>query len=437
MGRGPRSVEKAKDTKTTLTRIASYFATYKTELIIVFILVVLVGRNQVAMIGLLQFNQANSFVFAAVPLFVFMGYLLIHSGLSDRIYKAVTPLVSFIPGGLLHTNVVGGAVFGACCGTSVAGAAAVGSVALPQLKMRNYDKQLSYGSLAAGGTMSAIIPPSIAFIVYGAWVQESVGALFIAGILPGILMTGLFMAYIAMRAIRNPAVAPRERVNTRELLRGLVDMLPIAILVLAVLGSIYAGIATPTEAAGMGGVVAIGISASYRRLTWPVLKASILDTVKVTCMVMILVIGAQFFAIGLSMLKIPAELSAWLIALPINKYAILGLIIAFYFVLGMFMEGAAIMLLSLPVTYPVMMGLGFSSVWFGVIVTMMIQVGLLTPPVGMDVFIIHKLSGERDMGNAIKGALPFMVLMLVTALLTIVFPEIATWLPSQMLGRAY
>ena len=403
----------------------------------VFILVVLVGRNQVAMIGLLQFNQANSFVFAAVPLFVFMGYLLIHSGLSDRIYKAVTPLVSFIPGGLLHTNVVGGAVFGACCGTSVAGAAAVGSVALPQLKMRNYDKQLSYGSLAAGGTMSAIIPPSIAFIVYGAWVQESVGALFIAGILPGILMTGLFMAYIAMRAIRNPAVAPRERVNTRELLRGLVDMLPIAILVLAVLGSIYAGIATPTEAAGMGGVVAIGISASYRRLTWPVLKASILDTVKVTCMVMILVIGAQFFAIGLSMLKIPAELSAWLIALPINKYAILGLIIAFYFVLGMFMEGAAIMLLSLPVTYPVMMGLGFSSVWFGVIVTMMIQVGLLTPPVGMDVFIIHKLSGERDMGNAIKGALPFMVLMLVTALLTIVFPEIATWLPSQMLGRAY
>ena len=403
----------------------------------VVILVFFVGRHQVAMIGILQFNQANSFIFAAVPLFVFMGYLLIHSGLSDRIYMAVTPLVSFIPGGLLHTNVVGGAVFGACCGTSVAGAAAVGSVALPQLKKRNYDKQLSYGSLAAGGTMSAIIPPSIAFIVYGAWVQESVGALFIAGILPGVLMTALFMGYIAIRAIRNPSVAPRERVNTRQLLWGLVDMLPIGILVLAVLGSIYAGIATPTEAAGMGGVVAIGISASYRRLTWPVLRASILDTVKVTCMVMILVIGAQFFAIGLSMLKIPSELSAWLIALPINRYAILGLIIVFYFVLGMFMEGAAIMLLSLPVTYPVMMGLGFSSVWFGVIVTMMIQVGLLTPPVGMDVFIIHKLSGERDMSNAIRGALPFMVLMLITALLTIIFPEIATWLPSQMLGRAY
>lgn len=403
----------------------------------IIILYFMVGGNQIAMVGLLQFNQANSFVFAAVPLFVFMGYLLIHSGLSDRIYKAVTPLVSFIPGGLLHTNVVGGAVFGACCGTSVAGAAAVASVALPQLKKRNYDRQLSYGSLAAGGTMSAIIPPSIAFIVYGAWVQESVGALFIAGIVPGILMTALFMLYITARAVKNPSVAPREVVDRRELLRGLVGMLPVALLVLAVLGSIYAGIATPTEAAAVGGVVALIISAGYKSLNWQVVKLSIMDTVKVTCMVMILVIGAQFFAMGLSMLKIPSAISAWLMGLPVNKYVVIGLIILFYFVLGMFMEGAAIMLMSLPVTYPVVMALGFSSVWFGVIVVMMIQVGLLTPPVGMDVFIVHKLSGEKDMSYAVKGALPFMVVMLLTAVITIVFPSIATWLPSQMMGRAY
>jgi C4-dicarboxylate transporter, DctM subunit len=403
----------------------------------VIILQFMVGGNQLALIGRLQFNAANSFVFAAVPLFVFMGYVLIHSGISDLVYKAVTPLVSFIPGGLLHTNVVGGAVFGACCGTSVAGAAAVGSVALPQLKKRNYDRALSYGSLAAGGTMSALIPPSLAFVVYGAWVQESIGALFLAGIVPGIIMTGLFMLYIVVRTLRNPSVAPREVVAARELLRGLMGMLPVVLIVAAVLGSIYSGLATPTEAASVGSVAALAVSAGYRRLNAQVVRNAVSDTVKVTCMVMILVVGAQFLAIGLSMLRVPSALSAWLVALPLSKYFILGLIIIFYIVLGMFMEGTAIMLMSLPIAYPVMMALGFSSVWFGVIVVVMIQVGLLTPPVGVAVFIIHKLSGETDMTCAIRGALPFMLLMLFTAVIITIFPAVATWLPSAMLGRPY
>lgn len=397
----------------------------------------MVGGGQMTLIGRLQFNVGNSFVFAAVPLFIFMGYVLIHSGISDLVYRAVSPLVSFMPGGLLHTNVVGGAVFGACCGTGVAGTAAVGSVALPQLKKRNYDRALSYGSIAAGGTMSALIPPSLALVVYGAWVQESIGALFLAGVLPGIVLTLLFMIYILARALKNPAVAPREVVGGREIVRGLFGMLPVALMVVAVLGSIYFGIATPTEAASVGGVASLAVSAVYKRLRWEVIHNAVMDTVKVTCMVMILVVGAQFFSTGLSMLRIPDALSSWLVALPVGKYVIVGLILIFYIVLGMFMEGTAIMLMSLPITYPVMMGLGFSSVWFGVVVVLMIQVGLLTPPVGVAVFIVHKLSGESDIGVSIKGALPFALLMLLGALVITAFPSVATWLPSVVLGRPY
>ena len=346
-------------------------------------------------------------------------------------------MVSFIPGGLLHTNVVGGAVFGACCGTTIAGTAAVGSVALPQLQKRNYDKKLTYGSLAAAGTMSALIPPSIGFIIYGAWVQESVGALFMAGIVPGVIMTLLFMCYMGTRAKLNPELAPKEKVALRELLRSLVGIFPVFAMILAVLGSIYLGVATPTEAAAIGGVAALIIGAAYRRLNWQVIKKSVMETVRLTSMVMILVVGAQFYAIGLSMLRLPSLLAEWLIALPVHSLVILVLVAIFYIILGMFMEGTAILLMTLPLTYPVMMSLGFGSVWFGVLVIILIQVGLLTPPVGMDVFIIHKLSGERDMTIAIKGALPFTVMMGMTAILITAFPTLATWLPSQMMGRRY
>jgi len=400
----------------------------------IFIFLFLIGDNQIAMLGRLQFNQANSFVLSAVPFFIFMGYVLINSGLSDMVYDSVTPLVSFIPGGLLHTNVVAGSVFGATCGTSTAGTAAVGALAIPQLRKRNYDKKLTYGSIAAGGTMSALIPPSLTFIVYGAMVNESVGKLFIAGILPGVLMTVLFMTYIATRAITNPAVAPKETVDKARLVRGLVGLLPVGLMVVLVLGAIYAGVATPTEAAAMGGVGALILAAGYKRLTWRVFKTTTLDTVKLTSMVMILVVGAIYFSMALSILRLPSMLTAWLVSLPFHRMTIFAFVIVFYIVLGMFMEGTAILLLSLPLTFPVAMSLGFDPVWFGVMVTVLIQVGLLTPPFGMDVFIVHKLSGDQDIVPAFRGAFPFMLLMLVTAVILMIWPDIATWLPSKMIG---
>lgn len=403
----------------------------------IIILVFMAGKGDIAMVGRLQFNMANSFVLGAVPLFIFMGYTLIHSRMSDLVYQAVTPLVSRIPGGLLHTNVVAGAIFGATCGTSTAGTAAVATVAIPQLRMRKYDKQLTYGSVAAGGTMSALIPPSLAFIVYGSTVGESIGALFIGGVIPGVIMTLLFMTYIGIRAIINPHVAPREDVAGMELLRSLLYILPVILLATVVLGSIYLGIATPTEAAAVGMVSAVILSAAYRRLNWEMMRKTIVDTVRLTCMVMLLVVGAQFFAMGISMLGLPTKMTAFFVALPVHRLVVFSFVIVLYIVLGMFMEATAIILMTLPLTYPLAIGLGFGGVWFGVVLTVLIQVGLLTPPFGMDVFITHQISGEKDMVPAIKGAIPFALIMLVVVGLLIVFPKLATWLPSTMLKRRY
>jgi C4-dicarboxylate transporter DctM subunit len=399
----------------------------------VIILAFMVGGGQVAMVGRLQYNMANNFVLGCVPLFILMGFILIRSGLTDIIYEAFSPLVSVVPGGLLHTNIVAGSFFGAMCGTSVAGTAAVGVVAISQLQKRGYDKELSYGSLAAGGTMSALIPPSLALIVYGAWVGESIGALFIAGVLPGIIMTIFFMIYIGIRALINPKVAKKETVSREQLLTGLVHVLPILAIILVVLGSIYLGVATPTEASAIGVVSAIILSAAYRRLSWKVLKQAGLETASITCMVMILVVGAQFFAMGMSMLGIPQAITDWLLVLKLHRMVVMISIMVLYVILGMFMEGTAIFLMTLPLTYPAAMGLGFDSVWFGILVTILIQIGLLTPPLGMDVYIIHQLSGEKDMWITFRGATPFMLIMGLVVVLLFVFPGIATWLPGIMM----
>jgi len=398
----------------------------------IIILVCMVGGGQVAMVGRLQFNMANSFVLGCVPLFILMGFILIKSGLSDIVYEAVNPLVSLVPGGLLHTNIVAGSVFGAMCGTSVAGTAAVGVVAISQLQKRGYDRELSYGSLATGGTMSALIPPSLALIVYGAWVGESIGALFIAGIVPGILMTIFFMIYIAIRALINPKVAPKEVVSRQQLIGSLTKIVPVLTIVIAVLGSIYLGVATPTEASAIGVVSAMILAALYRRLSWKVIKEAGLDTARITCMVMLLVVGAQFFAMGMSMLGIPQTITDWLVVLQMPRLFILVSMMMIYVVLGMFMEGTAILLMTLPLTYPAAMGLGFDSIWFGILITILIQIGLLSPPIGMDVYIIHQLSGEKDMWISFRGAIPFMLIMVGMVFLLIAFPSIATWLPALM-----
>lgn len=400
------------------------------------ILFFMVGPAQVAMIGRVQWNISESFTLAAMPLFIFMGYIIIHSKLSDLVYDMASPLVSRIPGGLLHTNVVAGSLFGALCGSSVAGAAAIGTVALPQLKERGYDKSLTYGSIAAGGTMSALIPPSLTMIIYGAWVGQSIGALFIGGVIPGVIMTILFMIYIAIRATINPNLSPKEMIPV-SINKLILTAMPVVILFLVVMGTIYSGIATPTEAAGVGAFMALVISAIYRRLSWQALKQAALDTAKLTCMVMFLVVGAQLFAMAISMLGIPKAIEDWVFSLNLSKAGVMTLVVILFLIAGMFLDAVPTLLMLVPLTYPIMMKAGFNPIWFGIVTTMCIQIGLLSPPFGMDVFIVNKIAGGKDLGIAFKGAVPFALIMIATMLIVTLFPSLVTWLPSTMLGRKY
>jgi len=240
------------------------------------------------------------------------------------------------------------------------------------------------------------------------------------------------MIYIAIRAIKNPKVAPKEKIAKSKLLYNLFSILPIILLIVSVLGSIYLGIATPTESSAIGASMAVIISICYKSLNWKVLKNTVVDTVRTTCMVLILVVGAQFFSMGISMLRIPSRLTVLVTSLPVDPIVIFMFIVLFYIVLGMFMEATPIQLMTLPLTYPIMMSIGYDSVWFGVIIVILTQIGCLTPPVGMDVFIVHKLSGEKDMTYAIRGAMPFALIMLGIVVLVTVFPGLVTWLPSRM-----
>ena len=383
-------------------------------------------------IGMVQFNVLNSFIWTAMPLFILMGHIVFRCGLGDKLYTGAVPLVGILPGGLLHTNILSCAIFAASSGSSLATAATMGPIAIPELKKRNYDKRMIFGSIAAGGTLGIMIPPSIPLIVYGAWVGESVGKLFIAGIIPGIMFAGLFMAYIALNAVLSPGKTPgRERINPKAMLFGLKGILPVGILIFFVLGTIYLGVATPTEAAALGTFGAIMIAAIYRRLHWTAFKESIVETVTVTGMMVLIVVGTQILSMTLADLRIPARIAEFVASAGIHRGLVFVSIVFMYLVLGCFMDALSMTLLTLPITYPLMMSLGFDSVWFGVIVTLMSEIALITPPVGMILFIIQGVSGE-NLSEVVYGTLPFILLLLVGAGLLYAFPGIAIWLPQQM-----
>ncbi|MBS3917279.1 MAG: TRAP transporter large permease subunit [Deltaproteobacteria bacterium] len=385
------------------------------------------------LLGILQFNIFNSFIWTSMPLFMFMGNIVFRCGLGDRLFSAAVPLVGIFPGGLLHTNILSCAIFAASSGSSLATAATMGAIALPELKKRNYNQRMALGSLAAGGTLGIMIPPSIPFIVYGAWVGESIGKLFIAGVFPGLLLTFFFMAYIASVSLLNPTITPiREKFNLRSVVLGIKDLLPIGFLILCVLGSIYFGIATPTEAAAVGSIGAIVIAAGYRKLDWKGFKGALLETASTTGMILLCVVGTQIMAMALADLRIPASIAEFTASAGIHRGLVFLLIVLLYLVLGCFIDALSMTLLTLPVTFPLMMKLGFDSIWYGVIVVLMSEIALITPPVGMNLFIIQRVSKEK-LSEVVYGALPFVGIMLATTAVLYFFPEIAIWLPRQML----
>jgi tripartite ATP-independent transporter DctM subunit len=381
-------------------------------------------------------NVFNSFTLSAIALFILLGEILLHSGISQRAYTAFKPAFARVPGGLLHTNIAVCALFGAVSGSSLSTAAAVGSVAYPEMARRGYDKAAVVGSLAGGGTLGLLIPPSLSFLIYGALTETSIGRLFIAGIVPGLMVTGLFMAYILFACLRNPALVPREEVHAplREFLVGSVRIWPVIALILAIMGSIVFGIATPTESAGVGVVVAAVIAFVWGDLTPRTLMESVLRSVLLFSSIGFVVLGATVLAQSASVLGVPQAILESTLAGGLGRYEVLLVVVLVYLVLGCFFDGLSLMVMTLPIVFPLMTQLGFDSIWLGVIITILIEIGQLTPPVGLNLSVLTVLTqGEVTLGRAAWAATPYWLLLLLAIAILTFFPLIATFLPNLLM----
>ena len=385
-------------------------------------------------IGLVSWGSTYSFTLTAIPLFVLMAELMLESGLSQRVYRGMSHLVRRLPGGLLQTNVAGCAAFSAISGSSVATAAAIGSIAIPQLQSRGYDKPLSAGTLVAGGTLGILIPPSIALIIYGTFTETSIAKLFMAGVVPGVLLCGLFMLYVAIRCLINPALAPRSSDAEAEATSGSQlagDVLPFLLLILLVLGGLYLGFTTPTESAGVGAVLAFIIAKIWGLLGWQQFRAALVKTVMVSGTILFIVYAAYLFSYAVAMVGVTDELADGLKKLGLSRGEFLLLIIVFYTLLGMLMDSIGMMVVTIPLLYPIVTSYGFDAVWFGILLVVLIELGQVTPPTGLNLFVVKSVSGF-SLGEVIRGSIPFCVLFYMLIAMLYMFPSLALWLPQGL-----
>ncbi|MBI1773873.1 MAG: TRAP transporter large permease [Proteobacteria bacterium] len=384
-------------------------------------------------IGYAAWEMSNSFVLGSVPLFIFMGQLLLHSGISQRLYEGSTALMGKTKGGLLQTNIFACAIFATISGSSVATAATVGYMAIPEMEKRGYDRKMTMGSLAAGGTLGILIPPSTPLIIYGVLVEQSIGQLFIAGIIPGIVLALLFMAYIWLQVAFRPELAPSfEPMPWRERLGKVMLMWPIFVIMMVVLVGIYAGIVTPAESAAVGASIALVFAAAFRKLTWPVLWSSLLDTVRSTSMLLFIMVGASIVSGTLGLMRVPDQLSAWVVSLNMAPVMVLMAIYGMYLFLGCFIDTVSMVVLTIPVVYPIILKLGYDPIWFGIALVMLVEMAMITPPVGLNLFTIQGIRPDQPLSDVIKGSMPFLIMMFVGLAILTIFPELATWLPSTM-----
>jgi C4-dicarboxylate transporter DctM subunit len=387
-------------------------------------------------LGLVSWGSMNSFALTAIPLFMLMAEIMQRSGLSQRVYTGLAKLVCVIPGGLLQTNIAGCAMFAAVSGSSVATAAAIGGVALPQLQARGYDPRLSSGSLAAGGTLGILIPPSIAMIIYGTFTETSVAKLFIAGIIPGLVLTGMFMVYTAVHALVKPSIAPRERgpANAAELLRAIADLVPFVLLIGGSIGSLYIGIATPTEAAAVGCVLALLGSWIWADLNLKVLRDALYATIRTSGNIMLIVFAAFVFSYAISMGGVGEKITGLLAKWQMTRWEFFIALFILYTVLGALVESLGMIVITVPLLYPVLIKYGIDPVWFGVVLVLFIELGQITPPIGINLFVIQGL-WDGKLGDVVMGTIPYHLLMFVMLGLLVAWPELALWLPEQMSGR--
>ena len=377
----------------------------------------------------------NSFTLSAVPMFILLGEILLRSGISEKAYSAFEPLFRRVPGGLLHTNIAVCTLFGAVSGSSLSTAAAVGSVAYPEMSKRGYDKDTVVGSLAGGGTLGLLIPPSLSFLIYGALTETSIGKLFAAGILPGFLVGGMFMLYLLVKCIRNPAIAPRDpHTNSLwEILVGFKQIWPLLALIIAVIGTIVGGIATPTEAAGVGVVMALVISTMWGDLTFTKLIDAIYNSVLLFSSVGFLVLGATILAQSVSILGLPQQILETVAESGFETYTVLLIVVLIYLALGCFFDGLSLMIMTLPVVFPLLTGLGFDPIWIGVIITIVIEIGQITPPVGLNLSVLTALTNnEVSLGRVAIATVPYWLIHLFAILILTIFPMIALYLPNLL-----
>lgn len=397
------------------------------------------GSSLMPALGMVAWDGLASFVLVAIPLFIFMGFVLFESGMSTRIYAGIFPLLDrMIPGGLLHTNIVVGAVFAACSGSSVASTATIGSVALPEMESRGYTIKIAAGSVAAGGTLGVLIPPSIVMIIYGAMTRTSISKLFIGGIIPGIILALSYMFYIFLRIKIQPQIIHSEKqIEKLPWSKCIIEVLkiwPTLILITGVLGSIYLGIGTPSEAAAIGCSLAVILTACYGKLKWPVLVKSFQGAVKTTSMLLFIYLGANMMGIYLSNSGMTISIARWVTGLDLPPLATFCGIGIMYLILGMIMDGLAAIVITLPITFPIVTKLGFDPIWFGVVLTMFGECSLLTPPVGMNLFILQGLRPKYPFSKIIRGSFPFFLVLLLVIILMIAFPDIILFLPRSVRG---
>lgn len=389
-----------------------------------------------AIMGPLVIRSATAWEVSAIPLFIWMGEMMLRTDMSDRLFRGLSPLTYHLPGRLLHTNIAGSALFAAISGSSAATTATVGKITITELGKRGYSQSLTFGSLAGAGSLGLLIPPSIVMIVYGVLAEVSISRLFAAGVFPGMMIAGLYSGYVIVASLLHPGAAPpdRARPGFRDVLRGIMDLIPITILIVLVLGSIYTGFATPSEAAAVGVVATIAMTILTRQFTLKMFFTSLRASVHTSCMIAIILVAAAFLSTAMGFLHVPQDVATAIAALDLTPTGLIAILAVFYILLGMFLEGISITVMSLPITLPLILAAGYDPIWFGVFLVIMVELAQVTPPIGFNLFIIQGLTGTPIMRVAL-AALPFFVLMCIGAALLVFFPEIALWLPNWLFNK--
>ena len=390
------------------------------------------GRRTL-MLGDFIWQQGQEFILVAVPMFILLGEIMLRAGIAQRMYNAVVQWLSWLPGGLMHANIGSCAIFAASSGSSVATAATVGTVAYPEIEKRGYNESLFLGTVAAGGTLGILIPPSINLIIYGLLTDSSVPELYLAGIFPGMILSVLFMIMVIIACLWHPewGGSPVET-SWHDRFKVLPDLLPPILLFLAVVGSIYAGVATPTEAASIGVVFALVIAAFNRTLSFSMLRAAFEGTMRTTAMIMLIILAAVFLNFILGFMGITQAMLEAIEALGLTPVETMIVIVIFYLILGMFMETLSMMLTTIPVVFPIVSHMGFDPVWFGVMITVLMEAALITPPIGVNLYVVQGIRTNGGNFNDVSiGAAPFVITMIIMVALLLAFPQLALWLPSQ------